>query len=177
MRLNKKTEEMLCRLARDIKRLYHFSLMRSEPDYTDIEEIAELLGGGILYSHDPEPEAARCGKGFIIKLPYTDDEGERVRSFAEALAVLFVKYGYIICPKRFSNLKNMEFTGRTAEDYEVIDRMKCCLLADPETVKKAVEENCDINGDFYRTDVAETLGTDKMTASILLPSGSSTNAA
>ena len=109
--MNYEQKQLIQAFANEVQRVYNFSLCVQESNYTDIDVIAERMGGGIDYMNlDLEPEVARCGSGFIIRLPLKQKTKAHILRyyFAQGLAILFFGLKYQI-DDSFSTRRNMEF--------------------------------------------------------------------
>lgn len=121
--------DIVTNLSDDIRETYRFSLFPTSELYKEPEEIADLIGGGIQYDNRlPGAEVCRCGNGFLIRIPETEQKTMTLKYFAQGLAILFLKMKYEISEEDFFEFENMKMHSSSDKLYQdFADEMLCPL--------------------------------------------------
>ena len=165
-KLDDNTKIMLCNLAKDVKATFDFSLLKGDDNYRSFVEVAELMGGDVLYSERLEPAVSGQGNKFLLRIHKDHDEGFMIRSFAEALALLILKGGYV--SSKPDRPDKGVFIQVLPEYEDVINWLKCSLIADYGRIRDLVNKYCDSNGLFSQSEIADDLKIDRPTVTNLL---------
>lgn len=166
--MNYEQKQLIKAFANEAQRLYDFSLCVPEKTYTDIDIIAERMGGGIEYLDSvSEPEVARCRNGFILRLPLRQKTKAHILRyyFAQGLAILFFGLKYQI-DDSFVKRRNMEFYsihqfgGSRSQDYENMLELTKELYLPANYLRQMVDSHCDENKKFSISIIADILSMD-----------------
>lgn len=160
MKCNTEKMELIKTFASSIRKLYDFSLIPTDKNYKLVDEIAERMEGGII-KEGYETEVARCGKGFIIKIPKirTDSScifyDSRIDYFALGLAILFIKMCYTD-KEKFNSFQNMEFYGYEGVDFDTLLAIKYELILPEERLREEIAKHSK-DGMFCIDEIANDL--------------------
>ena len=142
-------KSILEKLVNDIHEIYDVKVP------IDINEVVEKIGGSIEYTENrfKTNSIIKTSKGFIISIVHKKDKYLEKISIAQAIATLFLIYGYRINPDRWNN-KEINEENLTLEQINAINYFSYAFLMPKNIFTKVVEENT-VDGYVKMKKVAE----------------------
>lgn len=156
-------KQMLNEMARSVMDKYDFSLLKSDKNYRDIFEAADLLGGAVHLSYCEPTTVSRCGNGFLINIPKDGDDGYKLRCFAMGLAILYFIMDYGDEPGKFKTIKNLNPVTCDVRNMKYITYLVCCFICSRSRLAKAMMKYRDEKSMTDLKQVAKELGLDEGT--------------
>ena len=163
MRLTEKTKYLLQQMADTVKLDHNFSLLKSDENYHDLFETADLLGGAVYLSQGGLVTVSRCGKGFLINIPKNGDDGYKLRTFATGLAILYFVMYYGCDPQKFKACKNLDPIAYDTENMEYVTYLACCFICSRHRLADTMSKYKDKKSMTDLKLVANSLGLDEET--------------
>lgn len=160
--MTEKMKALLKDLSKEIKNIYDFSLIPTDPNYKTIEKIAEEMGGGILRHFTHNVEVARCGSGFVIKVPESMNINDDIFYFAYGISILFLGMDFKISEEKYKMNPNMKFfkdANNTVNkiEFDYLNYFRYEIILPESRLRLAVEQHVK-NGYFYINDIVNELG-------------------
>ena len=145
-------------LTNEIRETYRFSLFPTSELYKEPEDIVDMIGGGIQYDSGlSNVYVCRCGNGFLIHAPETEEQTTKLQFFAQGLAVLFLKLKFEISEEDFHEFENMRLHPFDNELYrEFADEMLCPMA----TVQSIIERQTRYGDSISMWEIARKTGLD-----------------
>lgn len=156
-------KQMLNEMAQTVMSKHDFSLLKSDGDYRDIFEAADLLGGAVHLSYCEPTTVSRCGNGFLINIPKDRNDGYRLRCFAAGLAILYFIMDYGDDLGKFKAIKNLKPVTYDTRNMKYVTYLACCFICSRIRLAEAMMKYRDEKSMTDLKRVAEELGLDEGT--------------
>lgn len=121
--LDEKVKNLLEHMANDIRNIYNFSLVPTDPNYKSPEKIVEDMEGGLLFLDVFDSKAARCGNSFLLYIQKEGRKTDQLRSFAQGLSILFLQLKFQISDDDFLKNENMKMYNMEMGDSQKFEQM------------------------------------------------------
>ena len=156
-------KQMLNEMAQAVMAKHDFSLLKSDRNYHDIFETADLLGGAVYLSYGGLTTVSRCGNSFLINIPKDGDDGYKLRCFAMGLAILYFIMDYGEEPGKFKTIRNLNPVTCDVRNMKYITYLSCCFICSQSRFAEAMVKYRDGKSMTDLRLIAKELGLDEST--------------